>query len=367
MSLDFSQAESLKQTVVRHSRAGDLSLYAEAQERGMTLSDLLEELDPTPKLGSGKSASNLQQGDGSLDAFERQMLVLGLNGTGRRAISVEDFYLGGGLILLPEYIQREIQRGYRMVQDPQELLAASVPVRGPSVKPIYIKMDSAKESLAKRAEGAAYPTVQLLYREKEADVIDKGRQFDFSYKVIRGQRLDEFRVFLWWIGAQLAYDEIDEIYDVIINGDGTSSGATDVFNGTGGTWAYSDMVHLAISFDVPSQMTHVLGTKDDIETILNLTQYQDPDTWHAAELFRKQGRYQGLLPMNAKLVVVPNATTNKFAALDGRFAIRESVAQPLMIEAEKVISQKLESAVISKESVYTIMVDEAIKASDYSS
>ena len=74
-----------------------------------------------------------------------------------------------------------------------------------------------------------------------------------------------------------------------------------------------------------------------------------------------------MTPMNAKLVVAPNATSAKFVALDKRFAIRESVAQPLMIEAEKVISQKLESAVISKESVYTIMVDDAIKASDYSS
>ena len=157
----------------------------------------------------------------------------------------------------------------------------------------------------------------------------------------------------------------DEIYSIIVNGDGTSPGATNVFSGSAGTWAYTDMVHLAMSFDVPSQMTHVLGTKADIEKILNLSQYQDPDTWHAAQLFSQQGRYQGLLPMNAKLVVAPNATATKFAALDKRFAIRESVAQPLMIEAEKIITQKLESAVISKESVYTIMVDEAIKTSDY--
>ena len=324
----------------------------------MTLSELLEELDPSPIGANGQPESGL-------DAFERQMLVLGLQASGRKAISVEDFYLGGGLILLPEFIQREIERGYRMVQDPRELLAASVPASGPSVKPIYIKMGSAQESLGKRSDGAGYPTVQLLYREKEADIVDKGRQFDFSYRVIRSQRLDEFKVFLWWIGAQLAYDEIDEIYDVIVNGDGTSPGATDVFDGTPDTWAYSDMVHLALSFDVPSQMTHVLGTKNDIEATLNLSQYQDPDTWHAAELFSKKGRYQGLLPMNAKLVVAPNAVSTKFAALDKRFAIRESVAQPLMIEAEKIISQKLESAVISKESVYTIMVDEAIMVSDY--
>jgi hypothetical protein len=51
--------------------------------------------------------------------------------------------------------------------------------------------------------------------------------------------------------------------------------------------------------------------------------------------------------------------------MDSRFAVRETVAQPIMIEAEKVINQKLETAVVSKESVYTIMVDGAALVSDY--
>ena len=65
------------------------------------------------------------------------------------------------------------------------------------------------------------------------------------------------------------------------------------------------------------------------------------------------------------LVRVPNATATKVIGLDSRFAVRETVSQPLMIEVDKVINQKLESAVVSKESVYTIMVDGAAKLSDY--
>lgn len=254
-----------------------------------------------------------------------------------------------------------------MVQNPQDLIATVVYASGPTVRPIYIRTDLAREPLARAGVGggAAFPRVELLYRDKEAHIIDRGRQFDFSYRIVRNQRLTEFRVFLWWIGAQMAYDEISEIYRVLTEGDGTSVGATDVFNGNNGTFAYSDLVHLGMSFQPPAQMTHILGAQSDIEAIVNMSQFQDAQMWNSNDAFQKSGDYRSFLPVNAKLVVTPGAAENKFVGLDSRFAIRETIAQPLMIEAEKVINEKLESAVISKESVYTIMVDGAALASEY--
>ncbi len=335
MTVNLDNARKLKELIVQHSRSGNLALYSEAQEQGVSFTELLEQLDPS------------EQG-GNLDAFERQLMMNGVLAEGPRSISMEQFFVGGGLILLPEYILRELKHGYRMVQDPSELVATIAQENGPTGRAIYIKTAKAKESLAKRGSGggSAYPRVELLHREKEAVVIDRGRQFDFSYRVVRNQKLAEFRVFLWWIGAQMAYDEVDEIYNVLLNGDGASSAASDVFNGVAGTLAYTDLVHLAMSFDVPAQMTHIVAAKADIEKVVNQTQFQDL--------------------LNTRLVVAPNATATKVLALDSRFAVRESVAQPLMIEADKVINQKLETAVVSKESVYTVMVDGAALLSDYS-
>ncbi len=358
MTLDFSNAYSLREKINEHSRASNLALYAEAQERGLTLSELLEEMDPSPRKPDGTP-------DSPLDAFERQLYLANVVISGRNATSLEQFLTGAGLILAPEYVSREIQRGYKMVQDPTELVAAQVPERGPTVKPLYIKTDLAKKSLARRNEEANYPVVKLLYREKDAAMVDRGRQFDFSYRVLKNQKLAEFRVFLWWIGAQLAFDEITEIYNICVNGDGTSPAPANVFNGTPGAYAYSDLVHLAMSFSGPAKMTHLLGTKADIEKILNISEFQDPLAFQGLQSYAERGDYRTFLPMNTKLVVCPGATATKFAALDHRFAIRESVAQPLLIEAEKVIAQKLESAVISKESVYTVMVDDALAMSDY--
>jgi hypothetical protein len=359
MSLDLTRARSIKGTIVEHSRAGNLSLYHEAQEQGLTLTEYLESQDPSPRNAQGQIASEL-------DAFERQLAVQEIATNGGSSITVEQFFVGGAMILLPEYILREIRKGYSMVQNPAELIATSVPENGPTVRPIYIKTADAKKTAGKRSgSGAAYPRVQLLYRDKEAAIVDRGRQFDFSYRVVKNQKLAEFRVFLWWIGAQLAYDEVDAIYDVVLRGDGTSPAATDVFNGTAGTFAYKDLVHLASSFDVPNRMTHILANKSDIEAILNLSQFQDAQAFAANELVQRTGQYANLLPMNARLVAVPSATATELAAIDSRFAVRESVSQPLMIEADKVIDRKLETAVVSKESVYTVMVDDARKASNY--
>ncbi|MBU0509736.1 hypothetical protein KKH27_12990 [bacterium] len=358
MTLDFSNAYTLREKVNDHSRSGNLALYAEAQERGVTFTELLEEMDPSPRKADGSL-------DSPMDAFERQLYLAGVVMHGRNATTLEQFLTGTALILAPEYVSREIQRGYKMVQDPGDLVAAIVPERGPSVKPIYIKTEFAKKPLARRSESAAYPVVRLVYREKDAAMVDRGRQFDFSYRVLKNQKLAEFRVFLNWVGAELAFDEISEIYNVVVNGDGASPAPANSFNGSAGSFGYSDLTHLAMAFGGPARMTHLLGTKADIEKILNIPEFQDPQAFQGLAGFHESGDYRTFLPINTKLVVCLGATATKFAALDHRFAVRESVAQPLLIEAEKVISQKLESAVISKESVYTIMVDDAVAVSDY--
>lgn len=356
MSLDFSQAYTLREKILDHSRSGNLALYSEAQERGLSFTELLEELDPSPRKPDGSL-------DAPLDAFERQLFLAEITLSGRNATTLEQFLSGPGMILAPEYVSREIRRGYKMVQDPEELVAAIIPERGPTVTPLYIKTDFPKKA-QRRNDSAAYPVVKLAYRQKEAGMIDRGRQFDFSYRILKNQKLAEFRVFLWWIGAQLANDEISEIYNIIINGDGTSPAPSNSFNGSAGTFAYSDLVHLALAFDGPARMTHLLGAKSDIETVLKITELQDAQAFQGGA-FSNTGDYRTFLPLNTRLVAVEGATATKFAALDHRFAIRESVAQPLVIEAEKIISHKLESAVVSKESAYTIMVDDAIAMSDY--
>ncbi|MDK9700557.1 MAG: hypothetical protein OEM52_10475 [bacterium] len=356
--LDLSRAEALKPTIRDASRSGNLALYHEAQSRGLTLTELLEEYDPSTRNEAGKI-------DSPLDAFERQLAVNDLAISGRNAATVEQFLMSDAALLAPEFILREIRYGMTLIQDPADLVAVQVPEKGPSTKPVYFKTTDVKKSVARQGQGAGFPTVTVNYREKEAVMVDRGRQFDFPYRVIRHQRLTEFRALLWAIGAQMAADELKEIYNTLRNGDGTSSAPSNSFAGTAGTLAYGDLVHVALDFGAPARMTHLLAAKSDVEKILNMTQFQDPAIWQGSQLIAKAGIHATIQPLNSKLTLVEGATATELIAIDSRFALRESVAQPLTVEAEKVISAKLETAVVSKESVYTILLDDAVKLCDY--
>ncbi len=353
--IDFAQAQQLKDLLTKSGRSGDLTLYKAAQDRGVSFSAILEEMDPsTPE---HKAAG--------IDAFKRQLMLFDMAGGGPDGIRVDDFFVKNAMMLLPEYIQREVSAGYSSWFSPVSLLAAQVIDKGPTITPIYLKTTEAKTHQAKKGENAAFVRSIIGYREKPLAMVDRGRQFDFSYKVLRNQSLAEFAIFLRFIGCQIAQDEVDELWSVCINGDGTSPAPANSFAGTAGTLVYSDLVHMSVAFTPPCEMTHILCRASDVEKILNFTQWQDPAIWTTLSAIEKSGQLTGLLPMNARLVIAPNATTKVLAVIDARWALRETLAQPLMIEADKIISQKLEYAVISKEAIYSVMVDDAIKKCDY--
>jgi len=353
--IDFAQAQNARELLSKMGKSGDLSLYKAAQDRGISFSALLEEMDPsTPE---HKAAG--------IDAFKRQLMLFDMTAGGPDNIRVDDFFVKNAMMLLPEYIQREVSAGYASWFSPVSLLAAQVADKGPTITPIYLKTTEAKTHVAKRSEAAGFVKSLIAYREKPLAMMDRGRQFDFSYKVLRNQSLAEFAIFLRFIGCQIAQDEVDELWSVCISGDGTSPAPANSFNGTAGTLLYADLVHLSVAFTPPCELTHILCRASDVEKILNFTQWQDPAIWSTLQAIERSGRLTGLLPMNARLVIAPNATTKVLAGIDARWALRETLAQPLMIEADKIISQKLEYAVISKESVYSVMVDDAIKKCDY--
>jgi hypothetical protein len=161
-------------------------------------------------------------------------------------------------------------------------------------------------------------------------------------------------------------DKLFDIYDLGIHGDGTVGAATDVFNGTGATLSYADLVHAYASFDGPFTMNALLCPQQSEEQILTMPQFQDPlSGWE----FQKSGK--PVTPMGAsvrRVGATPASTPTGtiIVALDKRFAVREIVSQNLMVESEKIINRKFEAATISEESAFSIIADGALKQIDWS-
>ncbi len=333
-SLDLARAKGLK--------VGQ-ETYLEAQNRGVSLSDLLEteEYDPSPM-------------DSPLDAFERQLLVNELKVGGRNPITVEMFYQGAPA-LLPEFMLREIKQGQKMRPELSKFLASSAQISNSRYTPFYVNVTPSQKKLSLRPIGdqVEIPTISIAEQEHTIIVPDYGVTLKTSYKALRSRTTAQFKVLLWYIGFRLQADKMGLVVNTIISGDGNNNPST-VFNtSTSGSLLYSDLISLWNEF-FPFEMNTIVCHKNLLRTILTMSEFKDP---MAGFNFQRTGEL--VSPLGSTLIRCDDVPTDLVIGLDNRFAIEEVITQPLMVEYDKVIEQKLEEAVISESVAYAKVIKEA--------
>jgi len=352
--LTLALAEKPKRGGADLTRAAQLEIsresYLEAQNQGLTLSELLETepYDPTPA-GS------------ALDAFERQLVVRGLKTEGKSASNVEEFFAAAP-VLMPEFIRREILLGQRMRPGLEALIATSTPVFASRYTPFYINVTPAQTKLSLKpvGEGAAVPQMLVTEQQHTITVPEYGLALSISYRALRYRSMAQFKVLLWYVGFRLAADKIGLLVNTIINGDGNSNPATVINTAVTGTLTYTDLVSYWNEF-YPFEMNTLVVSKDKLKTILTLSEFKDPLVG-----FRFQKTGELVTPLGTKLIRSDDAPLDLLIGLDNRFAIEEVVSQPLMVEFDKVIEQRLEEAVISEAVAYAKVVKEASMILDVS-
>ncbi len=328
------------------TRAASLDIsrdtYLEAESRGMTLSELLEtdEYDPSP-VGA------------PIDAFERQLALAGVRLGGKRPTTVEQFYQKAPA-LMPEFMLREIKKGQQMRPELSRLIASSTVINSNRYTPFFIDTSSDKKfALRPVGEGAEIPQLIVTEQTHAITVADFGLTLKTSYRSLRHRSTAQFRVLLWYIGFKMQTDKIGMIVNTLINGDGNSNSARVVNAAATGTLAYGDLVSLWSQF-APFEMTTLVCHIDKLKTILNLSEFKDPLIGYR---FQQQGDL--ISPLGSTLIRSDEVPTDYIIGLDNRFAIEEVIAQPLMIEYDKVIEQRFEEAVISEAVSYAKVVKEA--------
>jgi len=332
--LDISRAKEIK--VSRET-------YLEAQSRGMNLSELLETEDYDP---SGINSP--------LDAFERQLVVHDMRVGGKNPVTVELFYQGAPA-LLPEFMMREIKRGQKMRPELDKLIASTSLISNSRYTPFYVNVTPAQTKLSLRPIGdlAEIPTLTVAEQLHSITVPDYGMTLKTSYKALRHRTTAQFKVLLWYIGFRLQADKMGLLVNTIINGDGNGNAATVINTASSGSLTYADLVTLWNEF-FPFEMNTILCHKDKIKTVLTLDEFKDP---MAGFMFQKTGDL--VSPLGSSLVRCDDVPSDLVIGLDNRFAMEEVVSQPLMVEYDKVIEQKLEEAVISESVAYAKVIKEA--------
>ncbi len=332
--VDLSRAKQLKV---------NSETYLEAQSKGMSLTELLETPDYDPSgLGS------------PLDAFERQLAAHGIRVGGKNPTTVELFYQGAPA-LLPEFMLREIRNGMKMRSELDRIIASSSIVNSNRYTPFYVDVSSndSKLSLRPIGDGAEIPSVTVAEQLHSINVPDYGVTLRASYKSLRYRTSAQFKVLLWYLGFRLQADKIALIVNTIISGDGNSNPATVINTAVSGTLDYSDLITFWNEF-YPFQMNTILAHKDKINAILTMDEFKDPLAG-----FKFQSSGELVSPLGSALIRSDEVPTDLIIGLDRRFAIEEVLAQPLMIEYDKVIEQKFEEAVISESVAYAKVIKES--------
>lgn len=251
-------------------------LIVGSMERGMSLSNYLEELDPSHEYGASDPM-------GSLDAFERQLLLAGIrtqSDPSKRIFAdpVERFYASdqpASPVLFPEFINRQMRTPLLAASILDEIVAITTPIDSDTYRSIYLTDQVTDRRMRRVSEGSELPTVKLTTSEHPITLHKYGVKLQGTYEVFRRMRLDLFSLHLARIALQAQIDKASEGVDVLINGDGNANGATN-FNlttldsgTTAGNLTYKAWLRWGLKL-FPYQLNTVVAGEAELLSILTL-------------------------------------------------------------------------------------------------
>lgn len=382
-------------------------LYKEATAEGLTPTQYLEKIDPTPEGEAG-------------DAFLRQCAIRGfrLRSSGNKyeqeyaATTVKDFR-DAAPALFPELMRRIMarasadpyaflqQRFYASNSQVSELLSpprfeavirATTPVRRSrladivairevttqcSWKKIYVDSDPAGYRASRHADGAELPVIQMeTVREVDGETKSFGFQIRWTDKVEQCWTLPLME---WHIGqavAQAEVDKEDEAVNILVAGDGSPNSGSVVVpistlrGGHAGLLEAKPLIHFLLQWNTEGR--YVPSTVVAEEPDLVELAFVNFGTSNLPFLLGQQAMFQNVLP-SLNTVSVPsvwvsnaNAATGQIMFVDGSAALRMNVLQgsPLQ-ETDRLIERRTNVATYSEDYGFDWLLPRSVKSLDY--
>jgi hypothetical protein len=332
-----------------------IQLYREANEKGLTFSQFLEQIDPSHEYNDG------------LDAFERQLqrynlVTKSIPEKGIWASKVEAFYTSSDPtatpVLFPEYVNRVAREA--LVQDDilSEMVAIRTPIDSNAYRTIYIDTDSKMTSKKRVAEGADMPVATMRTSENTIKIYKYGRRLKATYEAIRRMRIDLFNLHIQGIMMQAAMDRATDAYNVLKNGDGNNNAATnynktDLQTGVAtDALSYAGWLKYMFKF-YPYKMSTIIGGEAELIELLTVNA-PNIDPLKLIQMLKFGGTAQGgTMAQNIfndyRIVFLPDATANVLLGFDRRYGM-EMVTEvgSDITETQRIISSQWEEIVISE-------------------
>jgi HK97 family phage major capsid protein len=324
-------------------------LLVQARSRGVSLTDLLEDLDPTAT-------------DQGLDAFERQLALAGIRVQGEHSDTIDRFFASTETsVLFPEFVSRSIRTGKSDFSALDRIVSSRTRIDSDVYKTLYMDdsvLADADRRLARVGEGGELPKLEIKISDHSIRIHKFGRYLEVSYEALRRKTASVVSVFLKAIGYQIQKDKFEEAVGVLVNGDGNNNAAAVDNTASDGTLAYADLVDFALSFQ-PYEMNVIVAPVAVVKTILTLDEFKDPNAG-----MNFQGSGDLVTPFGARLIASDAVAANTLVGLDRRFALEEVYETGLVVESDRLIRQQLEGTAISEVAGFAKVIQDATRVLD---
>lgn len=302
--------------------------------RGKTLTQVLEELDPSEAYAGTEYAN--------LDAFSRQLKRFDIKVSGKNSDVVEKFFqTSDSAALFPEYVSRAVNAGMQQLNVLPSIVAATTKIEGMDYRAITSEPTGDDKELKPVNEGAFIPQTVIKTQENLVKLHKRGRMLVSSYEALRFQRLDVFTVTLKQIGAYIAKAQLNDAVNVLLNGDGNNNPCKSVAVASSGKLTYDDLLKLWAELS-PYELNTILAPTALMQKILAMPEMKD-----ATAGLNFQGTGKMITPMGATLIHVPELDSKTIIGLDKNYALEMVQAGEVIVDYDKLIDRQLERAAIT--------------------
>jgi hypothetical protein len=346
------------------------SMYAEAADYRMSLSQYLERINPSKP-------------EDKLDAFERQLQRFGIvtksiPERGIYASTIEQFLKASeqyadnrplqtdvpeSRILFPEFVSRVARMALLKDQDydVNNLLATTRTIQGTTYKEMWIDTTPGQSDQPNRdnyamgrvGEFGTFPRVQISWSESAKSVYKRGVQIDMSYEFQREATMDILSIVISRIMMTQSMDLFKKALAIGFNGTTVTESSTLDPLATGNKITYTAWLKWTASFKPYSCSTYYCSLDTALKVIMMEKPNVDPVAMMAA---LKQGpvtqEIQVSRGMWANVTIFPmtdgSIPDDYIFTLDKQYALERVIQAGTDIqESERIITQQFDSMVIS--------------------
>ena len=317
---------------------------------GKSFTDILEELDPSENyIGTPLE---------SLDAFQRQLKRFDIKVAGAGSDKIEKFFSSvESAALFPEYVARAVKMGIENQNKLSDIVATVTKIDSLDYRSVESTMSEDDLALKNVNEGAAIPETNISTSSNLVTLRKRGRMLTASYEALRFQKIDLFTAVLKQIGAHIAYTQMNDAVNVLLEGDGNGNPIEEITLTSDPT--YSDIITLWGKL-VPYNLNTILAGTEAVKKLMQMDEFKDSV---AGMNFHSTGKH--CTPLGANIVHIPSMTNGCIIGLDKTCALEMVQAGDVVTEYDKLIDRQIERATISTISGFAKIFTGASKAIKY--